>query len=614
MTNDSLFVFALLALTIVMFASNRLRVDVVALLVIAAFILSDVLTLQEAVAGFGNPTVILIAVLFVVGEGLVRTGVAVAVGNWLMRASGDSEIRLLVLLMVSVAGLGAFMSSTGVVAIFIPVILSICSKTDNSASRLMMPMAYAALISGMLTLIATPPNLVVNDELRREGLQRFGFFDFTPIGLLVLGLLVGYVLLARRWLFPADKDTGEPARRQRSIYDLAQDYGLEGRGQRLLVAIGSPLAGQTVAEAQLRNNYGAAVIGIERRNHFGESLTPALAETELRTGDAIYTLLENESEDVERLVRDQGLKPLPLSKRRVEDLVQTFGVAEILLPPDSEVVGQNLRKAAFRTRHGLNVLAIKRNGELFQGALADSRLAGGDILLVSGGWRQIRKLMSDPKDFVVLTIPAEASEAAPARDRAPHALLSLLGMILLMTFGVVPNLAAALLAALAMGLFGCVTMKSAYRSVNWESLVLIAGMLPFATALEKSGGIELVVNGLMYILGDAGPVGMMAGLFLLASVLGLFVSNTATAVLMAPIAIGAAQEMTVSPYPFALTVILAASAAFVTPVSSPVNTLVWGPGNYSFGDFAKAGIPLLLIVMAVSLFLVPLLFPLHTAG
>jgi di/tricarboxylate transporter len=614
MNDDSLFVFALLGITIVLFASNRFRVDIVALLIITAFILSDVLTLQEAVAGFGNPTVILIAVLFVVGEGLVRTGVAVAVGNWLMRASGSSEIRLLVLLVVSVAVLGAFMSSTGVVAIFIPVILSICAKTDSSPSRLMMPMAYAALVSGMLTLIATPPNLVVNDELRREGIQTFSFFDFTPIGLLILALLIVYVLLARRWLFPADKVTDEPARHQRSIYDLSRDYGLEGRGQRLLVATDSPLAGQTVAEAQLRTRYGAAVIGIERRNHFGESLTPALADTEIRTGDAIYTVLDNEAEDVERFAREQGLKPLSLSKRRVGDLVQTFGVAEILLPPDSVLDGQNLRKAAFRTRHGLNVVAIKRKGKILQGACANTRLSGGDILLVSGGWRQIHKLMSDPKDFVVLTIPAEASEAAPARDRAPFALLSLLGMILLMTFGVVPNLAAALVAALAMGLFGCVTMKSAYRSVNWESLVLIAGMLPFATALEKSGGIALVVNGLMYILGDAGPIGMMAGLFLLTSTLGLFVSNTATAVLMAPIAIGAAQEMAVSPYPFALTVILAASAAFVTPVSSPVNTLVWGPGNYSFGDFVKAGVPLLLIVMVVSLFLIPVLFPLRVAG
>jgi len=614
MTNDSLFVFGLLAIAIVLFASNRFRVDVVALLIITAFILSDVLTLQEAVAGFGNPTVILIAVLFVVGEGLVRTGIAVAVGNWLMRASGNSELRLLVLLMISVAVLGAFMSSTGVVAIFIPVILSICAKTDNSPSRLMMPMAYAALVSGMLTLIATPPNLVINDELRREGLRAFGFFDFTPIGLLVLGLLIGYVLLGRRWLFPGGKRSGEQTRRQRSIYDLAQDYGLKGRGQRLLVATGSPLSGQTVAEAELRTRYGAAVVGIERRNHFGESLTPALADTELRTGDAIYTILENQAEDADRLIREQGMKPLPLSKRRVEDLVQSFGVAEILLPPDSELVGQNLRKAAFRTRHGLNMLAIKRKGEILPGACADTRLAGGDILLVSGGWRQIHKLMSDPKDFVVLTIPAEASEAAPARDRAPYALLSLAGMILLMTIGLVPNLAAALLAALAMGLFGCVTMKSAYRSVNWESLVLIAGMLPFATALEKSGGITLVVNGLMFLLGDAGPVGMMAGLFLLTAILGLFVSNTATAVLMAPIAISAAQEMAVSPYPFALTVILAASAAFVTPVSSPVNTLVWGPGNYSFGDFVKAGIPLLLIVLAVSMFMVPLLFPLTTTG
>jgi len=611
-TEDSLFVLALLAVTIVLFASGRMRVDVVALLVITAFTLSDVLTLQEAVAGFGNSTLILIAVLFVIGDGLVRTGVAMSVGNWLMRVSGNSERRLLSLLVISVAVLGAFMSSTGVVAIFIPVILGVCAKTGQSPSRLMMPMAYAALVSGMLTLIATPPNLVVNDELRREGFQTFGFFDFTPIGLVVLAVTLGYILLAGRRLLPAVESDGEPSLRQKSIYELAQGYGLEGRGHRLLVAVGSPLAGRIVADSGLRADYGAAIIGIERRNHFGESLTPALADTELRGGDALYLAVDSAESDVDRLVQELGLKPLPLPKRRVESLVQTFGLAEILLPPDSEVVGMSLRKAAFRTRHGLNVLAIRRKGELLRTAIAETKLAVGDILLVSGGWRQIRKLMSDPADFVVLTIPAEAREAAPARDRAPYALLSLLGMVVLMAFGLVPNLTAALLAALAMGLFGCVSAKSAYRSVNWESLVLIAGMLPFATALQKSGGIDLVVEGLMALLGEAGPTGMMAGLFALTALLGLFVSNTATAVLMAPIAIGAAQGMGVSTYPFALTVILAASAAFVTPVSSPVNTLVWGPGNYSFSDFARLGVPLLIMVMLISLFLVPILFPLQT--
>lgn len=614
MTDDTLFVFALLALTIVLFASNRVRVDVVALLAIAAFTLSDVLTLNEAIAGFGNSTVILIAVLFVVGEGLVRTGVAMSVGNWLMRASGDSEMRLLILLMASVAVLGAFMSSTGVVAIFIPVILGICAKTSNSPSRLMMPMAYAALVSGMLTLIATPPNLVVNDELRREGLETFAFFDFTLIGLVVLVIAVGYILVTGRWLLPKERETGGPTRKQLSLNALWEEYGLEGRGHRLLVSQGSPLAGMTVSAAGLRTRYGTAIVGIERRNHFGELLHPALADTELRAGDAIYTVFEKGIDETDRLVREQALEELPLSMDRVENVAQTFGLAELLLPPDSELIGVNLRKAAFRTRHGLNALALKRKGEILPCALAETNLAVGDILLVSGGWRQIRKLMSDPRDFVVLTIPAEADAAAPARDRAPYALLSLLGMILLMTSGLVPNLTAALLAALAMGLFGCVTAKSAYRSINWESLVLIAGMLPFATALQKSGGIDLVVAGLMSLLGDAGPVGMMAGLFVLTAVLGLFISNTATAVLMAPIAIAAAQEMTVSPHPFALTVILAASAAFATPISSPVNTLVWGPGHYSFSDYVKLGMPLMFMVMAISLFLVPVLFPLQPAG
>ena len=614
MSDDTLFVFALLGLTIVLFASGRVRVDIVALLAIGAFTLTDVLTLNEAVAGFGNSTVILIALLFVVGDGLVRTGVAMSVGNWLMRVSGDSETRLLVLLMASVSTLGAFMSSTGVVAIFIPIILAICAKTAHSPSRLMMPMAFAALVSGMLTLIATPPNLVVNDELRRAGLETFAFFDFTLIGLVVLVVAIGFVLLAGRWLLPRDKGTDGPARRQLSINDLWVDYDLVGQGRRMLIAPGSPLAGLSVADAQLRSRYGTAIVGIERRNRFGESLHPALADTELQAGDAIYTVVGKGADDADRLAREQGLEELPMSTNRVENVAQSFGLAELLLPPDSELIGSTLKKAAFRTRHGLNALALKRKGEVLPCTLAETTLAVGDILLVSGGWRQIRKLMSDPADFVVLTVPLEADAAAPARDRAPFALLALLGMILLMTFDLVPTLTAALLAALAMGLFGCVTAKSAYKSINWESLVLIAGMLPFATALQKSGGIDLVVEGLMTVLGDAGPIGMMAGLFVLTSVLGLFVSNTATAVLMAPIAIGAAGEMGVSPLTFALTVILAASAAFATPISSPVNTLVWGPGKYGFTDYVKAGVPLILLVMVITLFLVPILYPLQPAG
>jgi di/tricarboxylate transporter len=280
-----------------------------------------------------------------------------------------------------------------------------------------------------------------------------------------------------------------------------------------------------------------------------------------------------------------------------------------MLAPESKLIGRTLLDAAFRSRHGVTVLAIRRKGAPLLANLTEQTLQFGDSLLVAGGWKHIGRLQADKKDFLVLSLPAEMAEVAPARSRAPWALAILAAMIVTMTFGWVPTVAAVLIAALAMVFTGCVGMDSAYKVINWQSLILIAGMLPMATALEKTGGTQVIVDGLVGALGDAGPFAMMAGLFVLTAALGSFISNTATAVLLAPIAIGAAEHLGVSPYPFAMTVAIAASAAFMTPVSSPVNTLVVVPGNYGFNDFVKVGTPMVLLVMAVTLLTVPLLFP-----
>ncbi len=282
----------------------------------------------------------------------------------------------------------------------------------------------------------------------------------------------------------------------------------------------------------------------------------------------------------------------------------------MLLPPDSELVGRTLRQAAFRTHHGLSVLGIRRGDHPLVGNLIEEKLAFGDILLVAGAWKRIGLLQSDARDFLVLNLPVELSEVAPARRQAPAALLILLAMVVVMTFGLLPNTAAVLLAALAMGLFRCLRLDDAYRSINWPSLVVIAGMLPLAKALEQTGGVALMADGLVSGLGPLGPLALLSGVFLLAALVGLFISNTATAVLMAPVAIAAAQQIGVSPYPFAMTVAMAASAAFATPVSSPVNTLVMTPGNYRFNDFLRVGTPLILLMLVITLLVVPLLFPL----
>jgi di/tricarboxylate transporter len=609
MTGEILFIFGLLLITIILFVSGLFRLDVVAIMVILALILSGLLSPTTALAGFGDPVVLLIAGLFVVGEALFRTGVAYAIGDWLMSVAGTSEKRLLILLMLVVAGLSAFMSSTGAVAIFIPVALNLAAKAGTSPSRLMMPLAFASLIGGMLTLIGTPPNLVVSTQLTREGLDSFGFFDFTPIGLLVLLIAIAYIMLFGRRSLPGGEGVEGAARDRLSLRDLAEIYNVTNQLHRLRIWAGSPLEGKTVGQALLRTRYGVTVLGVERQQRRTKTVKPGLIGTEFRAGDVIYAV--GTDEEVDRLVKGEELERLEIGEGQGKVAAQELGLVEVLLAPRSELIGKTLSEARFRERYGLSVLAVLRQGEPLKEELVETPLAFGDSLLMGGGWTQIDLLQGKQKDFLVLNLPREMSEVAPNRSKAPWALAVTLGMMLLMTFKLVDAVTAVLLAALAMVLVGCVNMKEAYRSVNWESLVLIAGMLPMATVLENTGGVELIVNTLTEGLGEFGPIALMAGLFVITSVFSQFISNTATTVLVAPIAVGAAMEAGVSIYPFLMTVALAASTAFSTPVASPVNTLVLGPGGYRFNDFIKVGLPLQVLAMVVTLLAVPLLFPLR---
>ncbi len=609
MTGEALFVFLLLLSTIILFVSDRLRLDVVAMLVILALLLSGLLSAKEALAGFGDPVVVLIAGLFVIGEGLFRTGVALAIGNWLMRVGGTSETRMMILLMLVVAGLSAFMSSTGAVAIFIPVTLNLAAKAGIHPSRLLMPIAFASLIGGMLTLIGTPPNLVVSNQLTREGLDGFGFFEFTPIGLLVLLAGITYILFWGRKRLPKETaDTRKSVKNRLSLQDLMEAYDISDRFHRLRINKESSIAAMTVAQALLRTRYGITVLGIERQRRSRTMIIPAVTHTGFEVGDII--LVVDTASELHRLLKTERLEHLEAKSGHGRIAAQEVGMAEVLLTPRSTIIGRTLSKIRFRERYGLTVLGILRNGKPLEGNLVQAKLLFGDSVLVGGGWRQIELLQAEHENFLVLNLPREMDEIAPNRSKAPWALGIIGGMLVLMTLELVPSVAAVLLAALAMVFARCVSMKDAYASINWESLVLIAGMLPMATALEKTGGIQLIVNGLVGSLGELGPIMLMAGLFLLTSIFSQFISNTATTVLVAPIAMIAATNMEISPYPLLMTVAIAASTAFSTPVASPVNTLVLGPGGYKFIDFAKLGVPLQLLVMALTLLVVPMLFPL----
>ncbi|HBR5097215.1 TPA: SLC13 family permease [Klebsiella pneumoniae] len=609
MNGELIWVLSLLAIAVVLFATGKVRMDAIALMAIVAFVLSGTLTLNEAFSGFSDPNVILIAALFIIGDGLVRTGVATKMGAWLVSVAGNSETKMLIYLMLTVAGLGAFMSSTGVVAIFIPVVLSVSARMNTSPSRLMMPLSFAGLISGMMTLVATPPNLVVNSELLREGLHGFSFFSVTPIGLVVLILGIVYMLAVRFMLKTDNGDSARDGRKRSTFRDLIREYHLTGRARRLAIRPGSPMIGQRLDDLKLRERYCANVIGVERWRRFRRVIVNVNGVSEFRARDVLLIDMSASDVDLRQFCGEQMLEPMVLRGEYFADQALDVGMAEVALIPDSEMIGKTVREIAFRTRFGLNIVGMKRDGKAMDGSVVDEPLQLGDILLVVGNWRQIALLAKRGRDFVVLNMPVEVDDASPAHSQAPHAIFCLVLMVALMLTDEIPNPIAAIIACLLMGKFRCINAESAYKAIHWPSIILIVGMMPFALALQKTGGVDLVVKGLMDVAGGEGPYLMLGCLFMMCAAIGLFISNTATAVLMAPIALAAAKSMGVSPYPFAMVVAMAASAAFMTPVSSPVNTLVLGPGKYSFSDFVKIGVPFTILVMVVCVLLIPVLFP-----
>jgi len=627
MNTQLLIVLTLLCACIGLFVINRPRMDVVALCVIVLLPLFGIMSAQEALLGFSDANVVLIGALFIVGEGLSRTGISYRVGDWLLKRAGNSETRLVVLLILAVVVLGSMISSTGIVAIFIPVVLSCASRMRVPPARLMMTLSFAALISGMQTLVSTPPNMMVDSALRREGYEGLKFFSYTPIGLVVLVLGLGYMLVARRWLNGSSNASGNQVgaagsdeRREegdvlarnsrRRLQDFIKDYQLAGRAHRARIKIHSPLVGLKLRELTLRQDYGANIVAVERRGRFSDELCEPNSGLELRDGDVLLIDLFREGADVAVLCRAMSLEVLAMPPGYFTDESRAIGMAEVLLPPESGLIGKTVPEAALRRRYGLNVVGLRRGRSALGTVALDQRFRAGDTLLVVGSWKSIRRLQRRLEDFLVLTIPVESEAVAPALSRAPYALLSLVVMVGLMVTGIVPNVIAALIACLLMGIFRCVDLTSAYKSIHWPSLVLIAGMIPFALALERTGGVDMAVNGLVNTLGDSGPRVLLGGLFLVTMLTTLFISNTATAVLMAPIAVTLATRMGASPLPFAITVALAASTAFSTPVASPVNMLVLGPGGYRFIDFVKVGLPFSFVVLAVCVLLVPLFFPL----
>ena len=617
MTLEMWIALTILAAAIVLFVTEWVRVDIVALGVVVALMLTGLLTTTEALAGFSNPAVLSIAALFVVGGAVLNTGLADAIGRRILTIAGESEARLVVVIMVTVALLSAVMSSTGTVAVLLPAIVSVAQRKKISPSRLLMPLSFGALLGGSATLIGTPPNLIVSDLLRQAGLEPFGFFDYTPIGLVLLVVGVAFMLLLGRRLLP-DRKPQSALQRVETPQELIAHYRLPDNLFRLRVRRESELAGRTVAESALRQRFALTVIEIVRpaaagpvrellgRSDGAESIQPG-ATTVLQGGDLL--MVQGAASDVSAAAAFLNLGLQPVSAEDEDGLItEEIGPAEVLLPPRSSLAGKTIVEVDFGRRFHLTVLGINRPGVEGMLDLKTTALRFGDILLVQGAWKDILALRQQPNDFVVMGQP-EQMIGAPQRAKAGLALLVMVGMVVLLVTNALPVATASMLAALAVVLTGCLTMDEAYESIDWRSLVLVASMLPLSVAMERVALVDLAAGGLISSLGNLGPLAVLAGLFLMTSVLTQVLSNTATTVLIAPVALAAAQALDVRPYAFMMAVAIAASMGMASPVASPVNTLVMGAGNYRFADYLKVGGPLIVLLIAVSMGVLPLLWP-----
>ncbi len=605
MTPSLLLTLLILATTLGLFLSNRLRLDVIALLALLALFLGGVIDVREALAGFSEPLVLMIAALFVVGAALFRTGVADAIGRRVERLAGAAPARLVVVIMLVTALLSAFLSSTGTVAVMLPVVLSIARSRGISPSQLLIPLAFGALLGGMLTLIGTPPNIVVSQQLAQAGLEPFGFFAFTPVGLVLLAAGVGFMaLFGGRWvpqrvdaaLQRANGSAGPGWR------ELFSEYGLVEHLSLLRVPVGSAIASQSITSTALRSGHGVTVLAMTSPTPAGPHTRKAGPGSIIRAGDELY--VTGAPHCVAEVLTHYGLQKLESPR----ELPQPISLVDAVIPPRSDFAGKTLRELRLHSGVGVTVLAHRPAAGESAPPDLDQPLRVGDVLLMTGGAKSLHQLAAERSNLVFLGPLPELPAAAVAR--APLALLIMFGMLVAMTAGWVPDVIAVLAAAVAMVLAGCLSMEQAYRSINWESVVLIAAILPMATALDKTGGLALAVEGLLGVSEQLGPLALMAALFVLTSVLSQLVSNTATAVLVAPVALQAAQASGLNPEPLLMTVAIAASAAFITPVASPVNTLVLNPGGYRFGDFSRVGVPMALLCLAITLLVVPRVFPL----
>lgn len=615
----------ILFITAAFFVWGKPRSDIVALCSLLALVLLGILNPAEALAGFSNSVVIMMVGLFIVGGAIFQTGLAKSISVRLLEFAGNSQLKLFLLVLLITIFFGSFVSNTGTVALLLPIVISLAHETKTNSRRLLIPMAFASSMGGMMTLIGTPPNMIINDALIGAGYEGLSFFAFLPLGLITAVIGVLYLLPASKML-TKKADASQKKSSVKSPDELSHEYQLSENLFRVIVSDNSTAIGKKLFDLNVTERYNISVLEVRRKEHQqSRFLKPASkqrnqqlahSETVLLADDVLYMF--GEFRDMQQFVDDYELKFIDSTvseSSRGPDFsgnlkFDEIGIAEIVVMSNSKVVKKTVKESGFRHNYNVNILCVKRRDEYLFHNVKDERILPGDALLVQGSWNDIERLNQQENDIVVVGQPAVEASKVPLTQKAPIAAAIMVLMVVVMVLNIVPPVIAVMTAAVAMILTGCFrNVEAAYKTINWESIVLFAAMIPMATAMEKTGASGMISKGIVGGLNSYGPYAVLGGIYLATSILTMFISNTATAVLFTPIAMQSALSLGVSPYPFLFAVAIAASMCFASPFSTPPNALVMSAGRYTFMDYVKIGLPLQAIYMVVMIFAIPLVFP-----
>ncbi|WP_397446675.1 SLC13 family permease [Polaribacter sp. R77954] len=605
----------ILTITIGLFVWGKYSPDVVALVSMLSLFLCGILNLSETLSGFSNPTVIMIASLFIIGEGLSQTGWTALAGKKLIGLAKKSVPRLLVIITLGSGVLSGFVSNTGTVATLLPATISSAWSIGTMPSKILIPVAFGSNTGGLLTLTGTPPNIIANNALIDAGYEGFSFFEFGLIGLPLLIIAILYFRFIGFKLLPKNKTNNKPINIDSTLHEWIEAYQIENDYYRLRIRSFSNLINTKISDWDLENKYQVNIIRLKRRHPNRLKGTQPFIEfpeddTELRYHDILTVKGSTEHINELMLTFSLGLLPKESAKSEIRNnlINQEVGVSEILITPKSLLVGRKIKMREYFKRYEIQLLATSRNKKPF--LEEEMRVNAGDSFIIRGPWEKIEELKSDYKNTVVVGSPEEMlKDVDSLTPKSYIALGALILMIVLLVVKAVPGAIAALICAGIVLFTGCVPFTKAYKSISWVSVVMIAAMIPMGVAIQKTGTAELISNSLIGMLGKDNPTLLLGGIFLLTTTFSQFINNSATAVLMAPIVLLAAQTLGVSPEPLLITIAISASTAFLTPIGTTTNAMVMSSGNYKFMDYLKVGAPLLIIFFITTMLLVPIIWP-----